>query len=186
MPARPTTFVALLRGINVGGNNKLPMKDLVAIFEHAGCADVRHYIQSGNVVFAAPADRGERVAKTVADAVERDHGFRAPVVLRTAAEFRAALGGNPFLEGPEVDANPKALHVVFLAERPSKDASSKLDPHRSPPDRFVLRGREVYLHLPNGVARSKLTNAYFDATLRTTSTARNWATVQKLAEMARD
>jgi uncharacterized protein (DUF1697 family) len=176
------TFVALLRGVNVGGKNMLPMKDLVAIFERAGCVDVRHYIQSGNVVFGAKPELGTRIAGLVAKAIERGHGIKVPVVVRTATEIQAIVGGNPYLDAGDVDA--KKLHVMFLAERPSKERAATLDPHRSPGDAFVLRGLEVYLSLPNGVARTKLTNAYFDAALRTTSTVRNWSTVLKLAEMA--
>jgi uncharacterized protein (DUF1697 family) len=180
MVQKPTTFVALLRGINVGGKNKLPMKDLVALFERAGARDVQHYIQSGNVVFAAA--EGDRIAESVRRGIERDHGLKVPLVLRTAAEMRSVLRTNPFLDAP--DADPKPLHVAFLADKPAKERASLLDPQRSVPDAFVLRGRDLYLRLPNGVARSKLTNAYFDTTLRTTSTVRNWATVERLAEMA--
>jgi uncharacterized protein (DUF1697 family) len=176
------TFVALLRGINLGGKNRLPMKDLVAIFERAGCVEVRHYIQSGNVVFGAKAELRTKIAGLVAQAIERHHGLKVPVVVRTAAEMRAVVGGNPYLDADVADA--KKLHVMFLADRPSKERAATLDPRRSPGDAFELRGRDVYLCLPNGVARTKLTNAYFDAALRTTSTGRNWNTVLKLAEMA--
>jgi uncharacterized protein (DUF1697 family) len=182
MPER-NAFVALLRGINVGGHNKLPMKELVAIFERAGCVDVRHYIQSGNVVFAAKQDIGRRIASLVAKDIAREHGFEAPVVVRTAAEIRAIATSNPFLLA-RGGVDPKALHVMFLADEPSRDRASTLDPDRSRPDAFVLRGREVYLSLPNGAGRTKLTNAYFDSALRTTSTGRNWNTVLELARMS--
>ncbi|MBI4952982.1 MAG: DUF1697 domain-containing protein [Myxococcales bacterium] len=178
-----TEHVALLRGINVGGKNKLPMKELVPLFEQAGCRAVRTYIQSGNVVFRAAGARAARVPGVVADAIEARFGFRAPVVLRTAAELRAVAGANPFVRS---GAEAGALHVVFLAERPTASRAGALDPGRSPPDELVLRGREIYLRLPNGAARTKLTNAYFDATLATTSTVRNWRTVLALAAMPRD
>ena len=91
------------------------------------------------------------------------------------------MRANPFLEaGAETDK----LHVVFLAELPDAERVEALDPDRSPPDEFVVRGREIYLHCPNGLARSKLTNSYFDARLSTTSTMRNWKTVRKLLELA--
>jgi uncharacterized protein (DUF1697 family) len=176
-------FVALLRGINVGGKNKLPMKDLVSIFERAGCDDVRHYIQSGNVVFQTDGARAARIAKLVGERIEQDHGLRVPVVVRTATEIHAITRSNPYLAEASPALDPKHLHVLFLAEAPGKGRASALDPGRSPPDAFALRGREVYLHLPGGVARTKLTNAYFDSALATTSTMRNWATVLKLADM---
>jgi uncharacterized protein (DUF1697 family) len=175
--------VALLRGINVGGKNKLPMKDLVAMFERAGCARVRHYIQSGNVVF----DADEKVAKKLAGAIEaeiqRALGLRVPVILRTARELRAVAAKNPLLEA---GASEGSLHVMFLASDPGKSRAAALDPDRSPPDTFVVRGREVYLCCPTGVGRTKLSNAWFDAQLGTVSTGRNWKTVLRLVEMCGD
>jgi uncharacterized protein (DUF1697 family) len=174
-------FVALLRGINVGGKNILPMRDLVAIFERAGCMEVRNYVQSGNVVFKAAAKLAARMPALAGTEIERRFGLRVPVVIRTGKEMRAIARGNPLLAS---GADPESLHVMFLADKPGKKESSSLDPNRSPPDSFILKGREIYLCCPNGVARTKLTNAYFDATLGTTSTGRNWRTVLKLVEMS--
>lgn len=176
------THIALLRGINVGGKHRLPMKDLAEIFREAGCAEVRTYIQSGNVVFRAEDALAERIPALVAEAIAERFGFAAPVVTRTAAELEDVAVSNPFLED---GADPKTLHVVFLADRPSEEQIAELDPDRSPPDEFAVRGREIYLQCPDGVARSKLTAPYFDATLGTTGTARNWRTVGKLLELAR-
>ncbi len=185
----PTTFltsaavpmhVALLRGINVGGKNKLPMKELTAIFSEAGCHPVRTYIQSGNVVFGAKSVAG--LAAQVESEVERRVGVQAPVVLRTAEEMQRVATGNPFLKArvPE-----ELLHVYFLGcEAPVAAAVKALDAERSPGDSFLVQGREIYLHLPNGAARTKLTNAYFDKAFETVSTLRNWRTVMTLAEWA--
>ncbi len=172
--------VALLRGINVGGKNKLPMKDLVAIFEKLGCAEVKTYIQSGNVVFAAPAALAKGLPAKLASAIKKALGLQVPVVLRSAAEFRKAAAKHP-LAGPGLDE--KTLGIMFLADKPSAAQAKKLDPERSPGDRFKLVGRDLYMSYPNGSARSKLTNAYFDSVLETVSTARNWRTVGKLVEM---
>jgi len=170
--------VALLRGINVGGKNLLPMQALAEIFAGAGCREVRTYIQSGNVVFRS--DRPEEVAKAASGEIAARFGLKVPVVVRTAEEFRGAMEGNPFLaRGLDADW----LHVMFLAEAPTAEMVAGLDAARSVPDEFVARGREVYLHLPNGAARTKLTNAYFDARLKTVGTQRNWKTVKALAEM---
>jgi len=175
-----TPYVALLRAINVGGRNMLPMKDLVAIFSAAGCGGVRPYIQSGNVVFEAGAALARRVPALVEKAIADRFGFAAPVLLRTADQMRAVAGGNPFLrEG----ADPATLHVAFLAEEPDPARVATLDPDRSPPDRFIVRGREIYLCFPKGVGRTKLGNQYFDSRLGTASTVRNWRTVLKLLEM---
>lgn len=173
------TYLALLRGINVGGNNKLPMKDLVEMFVAAGASDVRAYIQSGNVIFRANVGLAERVPGLIAVRIDKRWGYRTPVVLRTTEDLRGAVRNNPFLQA---GAQEETLHVMFLAAQPEPGAVAGLDPDRSPPDAFAVRGREVYLRLPNG-ARSKLTNAYFDSKLGTISTVRNWRTVNKLLEM---
>jgi uncharacterized protein (DUF1697 family) len=171
--------VALLRGINVGGKNPLPMKELAAMFEAAGGENVQTYIQSGNVIFDASAG-ASKICDSVSAGIEKRFGYRIPVVLRTAPQMRKIIGGNPFLSAA---ADGKALHVYFLAHAPAAPAIAALDPARSAPDAFQVLGQEIYLHLPNGMGRSKLTNAYFDAKLATVSTARNWATVLKLAEL---
>lgn len=181
-PSRET-FVALLRGINLGGKNKLPMKELVAIFERVGCERVKHYIQSGNVVFGASAPLARRVPAVVAAEIERGFGLHVPVVVRSAAEMRAVAQGNPLLAA---GASHDVLHVVFLADAPTAKQRATLDPARSPPDTFVVEGREVYLSCPDGFGRTKLTNAYFDSKLGTTSTIRNWRTVLTLVEMSQD
>jgi uncharacterized protein (DUF1697 family) len=174
--------VALLRAINVGGNNPVPMTDLAALFTEAGCASVRTYIQSGNVVFEPPARPPADMSALLAKRIEARFGLKVPVVLRSASELAAVVRDNPFL-AQGVDA--ESLHVMFLADVPTAEAAARLDPDRSPPSRFVLVGRDVYVHLPKGVARTKLTNDYFDRTLATVSTMRNWRTVSKLLEMAR-
>lgn len=178
--AAASKCVALLRGINVGGKNMLPMKELAAIFTKAGCRDVSTYIQSGNVVFTADAKVIAGLAQTVAKQVEARFGLRVPVVLRTAAELEAVVRANPFLKA---GSEPEMLHVSFLADLPSAPIIAGLDINRSAPDAFAVVGRQIYMLLPNGVARTKLTNAYFDSKLKTVSTMRNWRTVLKLAEL---
>lgn len=175
-----SAYVALLRGINVGGKNKLPMKDLAELLTEIGCHGVQTYIQSGNALFDAPT----RVAKTVPTALSERIAARfkltVPVVLRTSAELASVARSNPFLRaGGQTDL----LHVMFLAEVPSPERVASLDPQRSAPDAFALRGRDLYLSLPNGAGNTKLTNAYFDSKLATVSTGRNWRTVLKLVEL---
>jgi uncharacterized protein (DUF1697 family) len=175
-------YVALLRGINLAGKNRVSMKDLADIFECAGCSGVATFIQSGNVVFAAKTTLARRIPLVVADAISDRFGFGAPVVMRTSDEIQSVARANPFLRR---GVDLKTLHVAFLADQPPRDRVASLDPDRSPPDAFVVRGREIYLQCPNGIARTKLSNAYFDTRLETTSTLRNWATVLKLAELVK-
>lgn len=175
----PTKYVALLRGINVGGKNKLPMKDLVSIFESAGCKNVVTYIQSGNVVFECATNVG-RLQDAIGAAIEKKFGFNPPFVLRQAAELEDALKKNPFLKAR---AKEDELHVVFLSEEPAREAIARLEQNRVPPDEFVVRGKEIYLRLPNGAGRSKLAVAPSHPQFGVVATARNWRTVNKLFEM---
>ena len=179
MTAGEQRYVALLRGVNVGGKNKLPMADLRAIFAEAGCAAVKTYIQSGNVVFEAAQSLAERVPETVTLAVQQQFGFESAVVIRSGEELRQVTASSPF----DTSGDPRMLHVAFLGEAPCEETVSRLDPERSPPDAFAVRGRHVYLHYPNGVAGSRLTNEYLTAQLQTASTMRNWRTVLTLMEM---
>ena len=174
--------VALLRAINLGGKNKLPMKDLAAMFVAAGCRDVATYIQSGNVVFSASAAVLKKLPQTISKRIADDFGHKVPVFIRSHEQLAAVVSGNPFLKAGEQE---KTLHVVFLADVLGAEAVAKLDPQRSPPDRFTVVGQHIYVHLPNGVGRSKLTNAWMESKLSTVCTARNWNTVLKLREMTK-
>ncbi|MDB5305566.1 MAG: hypothetical protein JWM97_3115 [Phycisphaerales bacterium] len=181
-PNGASTYVALLRGINVGGKNMLPMTDLAKIFAEAGCARVRPYIQSGNVVFVAKPACAKRVGELVSMGIGKRFGFNPVVVIRTADELAKVAATNPFLAS---GADVETLHVAFLADAPNQSRVELLDPQRSPGDLFTVLGREIYLSFPNGVGKSRLTNAYFDSKLATTSTVRNWRTVLKLVEMTK-
>lgn len=178
----PGTHIALLRGINVGGKNMLPMRELAALFAASGCRDVRTYIQSGNVLFAADSTSAAALPGVIAAHIAERFGLRVPVVVRTTEQLGAVIHHNPYLEA---GAPEDQLHVYFLADTPSAERVALLDADRSSPDAFAVHGQEIYLRLPNGMARTRLTNAYFDAKLATTSTARNWRTVKTLYEMLR-
>lgn len=173
-------YVALLRGINVGGKNKLPMADLVAIFQSCGARNVRTHIQSGNVLFQASRGIAAGLPVVVQSALLSSTGLTVPVLLRGANDWRKLIECNSYLK---TGASPDHLHVVFLSKSPPAERAKWLDPNRSPGDSFQLCGKEIYLFLPAGVADSKLTNAYFDRTLGTVCTARNWRTVLKINEL---
>ncbi|HUJ62130.1 MAG TPA: DUF1697 domain-containing protein [Kofleriaceae bacterium] len=173
------THVALLRGVNVGGKHVLPMALLAELFAAAGASEVRTFIQSGNVVFRATA--AAAIANKVAAAIDKKLGFRPPIAVRSAAQLAKMIAANPFVRA---GAPTDQLHVAFLLARPSARAIATLEPARFAPDAFAVVGDHVYLHYPNGVARTKLSNAYLDARLATTSTTRNWNTVRALHELA--
>ncbi len=155
------------------------MADLRDIFAAAGCGAVKTYIQSGNVVFEAAEDLAERVPALVSEAIRERFGYETAVVMRSGDEMRQVADSNPF----DTSGDPRFLQVAFLADAPGAKAVARLDPQRSPPDAFEVRGRHVYLHYPNGVARSKLTNEYLASRLGTASTMRNWRTVLTLLKM---
>ncbi len=172
--------LALLRGINVGGKHLLPMKDLAALFEAAGAEEVRTLIQSGNVVYRSGAKAAARIPGLVEAAIQKQFGFEAPVVSRSAAAVAKAMETSPYLaQGLSEDV----LHLMFLKEAPSPAQAKALGNSPFLPDDFVLAGDVIHLHLPNGVARTKLTNAWFDGRLGTVGTLRNWRTMQKLRAM---
>jgi uncharacterized protein (DUF1697 family) len=174
------TYVALLRGINVVGQRIVPMKQLAEVFIGARCGNVRTYIQSGNVVFTAAPKVAKALPALLAKKIEERFRFSVPVVLRTREELAEVARLNPFMKA---GLPHPTMHVYFLADLPAAVAVKSLDPQRSAPDEFHVSGREIYLHLPNGMGRTKLTNAYFDSRLKTVCTARNWNTVLKLLEM---
>ena len=175
-----TTYVALLRGINLGSRNKIAMSDLRELFERLGHGDVRTYIQSGNVVFTSN-DKPVGIATELKKRIESDLGVAAAVLLRTKEDLDKVAAANPFVS-PKADvAN---LHVTFLADVPGNKRAAQLTVPAGEPDELSLAGREVYLQCPNGYGRTKLNNAYIEKRLGVAATTRNWKTVTKLREMA--
>ncbi len=175
------TYIALFRGINVGGNNMLPMKELKELLEKEACSDVRTYIQSGNVIFRCAMTDTARLEKRLAAAVSKSHGFEPRVLVLTQGEIESAAKGNPF---PAAVEDPKRLHLFFLAEAPKKPDLKALEALKAKSERFALNGRVFYLHTPDGFGTSKLA-AKAEKFLGVEATARNWRTVTTLLEMAR-
>ncbi len=175
-------YVVLLRGINVGGHNKVPMADLRAALTAAGFSRVSTYIASGNVILDAPdADEGQ-VGEEVAEVVTAQFGLSIPIVVRPATTWPAILGANPF---PQAEAQPKLLHVSLCDQEPDPEALAAFDVAAYAPDEMAASGRELFLWYPEGAARSKLTGALLERKLGVTTTARNWSTMLKLADLIR-
>jgi uncharacterized protein (DUF1697 family) len=176
-------WVALLRGVNVGGANRLPMADLRATMEALGFDNVVTYIQSGNLVFDAPepsfvdpAEIGQRISRKIADR----HDLNVPVVIRSADQIVRIAGAHPDI-GSELDAT--SMHVILLDRVPDPTLVHRIERERYRPDRWTLDGAEIYLCYPNGSGRSKMTIDVFERALAVTATARNLNTVRKLAEL---
>lgn len=170
-------YVGLLRAINVGGNNKVPMAELRTVLASLGYVDVSTFIQSGNAIFTSDGSaETERIR--IEAAIAKRFGFEVTVMLRHACELRQIVQANPF---SSIDL--KKLHVRFMVEEPVAALVEKLDGAAFAPEQFKVSGREVYLHLPDGMARTKLP-AYLDRHLKIPATIRSWSTVTRLLELA--
>ncbi len=170
-------WVALLRGINLGSRNRVPMAELREVFEAAGCAGVRTYIQSGNVVFSSPRRGREALARLLEQAVEDAFGVAAPVVLRTSKELTTVAGSHPF------GRDTTHSHVSFLAADPDPAGAERLAALAGE-DELAVVGRDVFLRYPNGFQGARLTGPLLERHLGVAGTIRNWRTVTKLAELA--
>lgn len=172
----------LLRGINVGGQGKLPMKALKALLEGLGYESVSTYIQSGNVVLKSAKALGQMDTDRIARGIEATHGFKPAVLAVSFQDMQACKASNPF---PEADG--KALHAFFLQDEP-RDLP-RLEKFRREGEDWKLHstgsGRWLYLHTPGGFGTSKLPAA-IERALGVPCTARNWNTVQKMLAMAQD
>ncbi|HSS10321.1 MAG TPA: DUF1697 domain-containing protein [Acidimicrobiales bacterium] len=169
-----TTYVALLRSVNVAGHGKIKMDELQRAFRGLGYTDVATYIQSGNVILTSDAPV---LAVDLESAIKAELGMDVTVMLRTAARLARVVERNPFRH-----TDPSKLHVAFMAHRPHAAAVQKLDLERFSPEDVIIDGTESYLHLPNGVGRAKLPE-YIGRQLKVPMTIRNWNTVTKLVEL---
>ncbi len=175
------TWIAFFRGINVGGRNILPMKELVTVLAKAGISDVKTYIQSGNIVFRSRSSNASQLAAHISKVVSMSHGFRPHVIVLSAKELEKAAASNPF---PRGEAEPKTLHLYFLARSPKNPDLAALNKLKSDSETYVIDGKVVYLHAPDGIGRSKLA-ARAEKLLGVDATGRNWRTVTKVLDMAK-
>jgi uncharacterized protein (DUF1697 family) len=174
------TYLALFRGINMGGHGRLPMKALASLLEEMGFTNIRTYIQSGNVIFTTGSRNRDKLASDISQAILQGFGFSPKVMLLTAVELRNAIALNPF---PSDDG--KALHFLFLEEHPAKPNLKRLRDLKTDSEDFRLGDKLFYLYAPEGVGRSKLAmNA--ERCLGVATTGRNWNTVSVLASMLED
>ncbi len=179
------TCISILRGINVSGQKKIIMSELTALYESLALKNVTTYIQSGNVVFKTDLKLSdEQFAQKIEQAIFEKYNFHVPVIIRTAEEIKHIITTNPFLKEKEI--NTDKLHVSFLSAMPGPATLEKIKTYDYPPDRFYISGKEVYLYCPESYGETKLSNKFFENKLQVTATTRNWKTVNKLLEMARE
>ena len=176
-----TSFIALLRGINVGGHKKIPMAELRALGEQIGFAQVQSYIQSGNLIFCATG-KADAIETQLEQAIARRFGFAVEVLVRPASQWPALAKTNPFAEASQKEPN---LVMMSLAKRPPRpEALAALRERAQNDERIELTGEVLWVHFAGGVAKSKLAPALIDRLVGSPVTARNWRTVQKLGELA--
>ena len=175
-------WVLLLRGINVGGKNKLPMADLKSLLTAEGALDVHTYIQSGNAVFSSSNLKADLFSQHLSKAIENSYGFAPHCLLLNAKHFELAIQNCPF---PKEDCSEKILHFYFLTEAPSEIDAKKLDDLKIPSEQWSLAGSVFYLYAPDGFGRSKLA-AKAEKILSVPATVRNWRTVHKINDLLKD
>jgi uncharacterized protein (DUF1697 family) len=174
-----TRYAALLRGINVGKARQVDMPRLREVLTARGHDDVRTHLRSGNVVLGSPLGEAE-LGADLESAIEAEFGFAVPVVVRTGTELAAVVSGDPFAT---VASDPARYLVTFLPHPPAPDRVDAL-PAVEGGGEYLVRGRELYLWLPDGIANTPLAAWKWDRLLGVTGTGRNWNTVTKLAELA--
>ncbi len=174
-----TRYALLLRGVNVGTKNSLPMAELREMLTQAGCTEVQTYVQSGNAVFNTKL-AAAALSQGIEGALARYMGRPIATTLRTHAQLKAVVEGNPFVKEA---TNPTFLCVTFLTHAPTRSELAPLDAEDFQPELFEVRGKEIYTWRPNGQGRSRLAAVLGKLRLRGTVTTRNWKTVQKLLEM---
>jgi uncharacterized protein (DUF1697 family) len=174
------TFIALFRGINIGGHHPLPMKALTAILRDLGATAVTTYIQSGNAVFRSPSRNPDTLAKRLTAEIGKRHGFEPYVLIIEPQALARVIAQNPFADAL---GDPVTLHVGFLADVPGNPDLAKLASLKKDSERYQLDDGVFYMHLPEGAGRSKLA-AGAEKALGVPMTGRNWKTVCKLMELA--
>ncbi|HWX43882.1 MAG TPA: DUF1697 domain-containing protein [Solirubrobacteraceae bacterium] len=172
--------MALLRGVNVGGNNKVPMASLRELMHELGYEDVRTHLQSGNAVFSAPGTPPEQAAHEIEQQLARRLGLNVRVLVRTREELERVVAANPLAEAV---SEPARLLVNFLSAAPDPQRLRELDPADFEPDVFGVGEREIYVWCPEGVRATKLSYAFWEKRLGVTVTARNWNTVTRLLDL---
>lgn len=174
-------YVALLRGINVGGHAKVSMTDLRELLTSLGHTEVATYIQSGNALFTSPRERPDELAAEIEHRIALDLGLQVKVMIRTRNELAAVIEGNPF---PLQEEKAAGVHVCFLSGDPDPARVATIDRGQFEPEEFRVGDRAIYLWYPNGTGRAKLTMPFLERSLGVSGTTRNWNTVTKLLSLA--
>jgi uncharacterized protein (DUF1697 family) len=177
-------YISMLRGINVSGQKKVKMNDLKTLYESLKFANVKTYIQSGNVIFESSIFDVDKIKQIIEQKVEETFGYSVSVIIRTDKEFENIVKGNPFIDHKSAEEDTTFL-VTFLSDAPPISIVKIVKQFVNKPEALEIRGKEIYLHCPNGYGKSKLSNNFIERKLNVTATTRNWKTVKKLYELSK-
>jgi uncharacterized protein (DUF1697 family) len=177
-----TTYISILRGINVSGHRMIKMDALRQLFADLGFQNIQTYIQSGNIVFQDKKTDQRKLEKKIAKAITDKFSFDVPVIVKEFDELKQILSDNPFLTDNTKDT--AHLHITFLADKPDQVNFDKIKDRQYQADEFHLVDKAIYLYCPNSYSNSKLTNSFFETKLKVTTTTRNWKTTNELLTIA--
>lgn len=180
-----TTYISLLRGINVGGKRKILMVDLKALYKKLGFTQVVTYIQSGNVIFEAKKSLSiQEIEEAIKLALQKKYNFDVPVLVRTIRSFKSTIKINPFLKDKKVAI--ERLYLTFLAEKPSAEKLESIKTIDTANDSCQIIDKDIFICCSEKYSSSKLTNTFFESKLKVKATTRNWKTISKLVEIVSD
>ncbi len=175
-----TGKIAILRGINVGGKRIIRMEDLKLLFTNLGYKNPVTYIQSGNVLFDAENNISDlKIAFSIEKAIHQKFDFEVPVIVRSVNELKDRIKKNPF-----GTADINKLHITFLKDKPTQENSEKVESFQYEPDRFAIKGKEIFIYCEGKYHKTKLNNNFFEKQLEIQATTRNWKTLLKLVELS--
>jgi uncharacterized protein (DUF1697 family) len=177
-----TTYISLLRGINVSGQKLIKMDDLKAMYRQLNFQNIETYLQSGNVIFWDEKSDPSDLATTISSKIQKQFGFEVPVIVLNVDDLKEIIEANPFKDDLRMDQ--QFLHVTFLASDPKEIDFEKIAAKKSAGEEIVLIKKAVYLYCPNGYGRTKQTNNFLETKLRVGATTRNWKTLNELLKIA--
>lgn len=179
-----TTYISILRGINVSGQKLIKMDTLREMYKNLGFENVTTYVQSGNVVFRSEDIEIEKLEKRIIRQIEKVFGFDVPVIILTFDHLQQVIDDNPFSKDPDKD--PAFLHVTFLVSQPGEYDIRVIEEKKQNGEEVTVKERAVYLYCPNGYGRTKLNNTFLEMKLKVGATTRNWKTTNELLRIAKE
>lgn len=176
------TYITMLRGINVSGKNTIKMNELKILYESLGFENVFTYIQSGNVIFNVNEEDPDKITEIIESGVNKEFSLEVSVIIRTLTELTQIVKGNPLLKSGE----PDKLHVTLLSHTPGINEVNNFTISKDEGEEYRIIGKEIFLYCPYGYGRTKMTNSAFEKKLKVKATTRNWNTLNKLYEIAKE